>query len=706
MEKLIYSGKRNACPVCNRNHDKDCRWREDESLVFCHTNVEAEYGAEENGYHYTGSARDTWGLWISSEYWWEKPVRPAGKREWAYWSADGNTKLVIVRRTDDGKGNKSIYQDWLVPIGEWREETGLYRLQDCQAAQTRGETVYFVEGEAAADALWSIGLPATTSIAGSANFKNFGRYKEQLDGKLLVICPDRDLKGLQYAEDVEKAFPLASWVYCQPDNPIWRYLPNSGGFDAEDWIQAGATAEDFIDAMGKKQPDLHKRKALADDYDEIMEQVGRILDESTEAGRAEFRVAQYCAQNELRKYGFTPMKLINCYYEYKERNGVLETIEVGDLVKDEELQSQLIRGLLPSGTTILFGAYGGSGKTVLTYQLAGAIATGKPIWDRPVKQGKVLIIQADEPIGSLKRKLQSLGYHGLKDEILFVTRYRQTPNWFRQVSELVKREQIKLIIIDSITAVTAGLGGDRVSSSAGDWLYAWRDLCQDEDCTAIFIHHLSKAGDFRDSSSFVDNVRETWKLIPEEGEADQGKMAKRWNLLIEKSNADLQGRYLVTRSDVKFGWQWEGIANESIRAISDSVLARLRSFGGWESLQTLDRQLGQSTQSAVEFLRRTGFLKTKTIDGVQFYADIDYIEPPEQMALNINGVQEELREADLDDLAGMINHYADENEMSLKSATEAVKLLKGLEMSDVEKRKVWMRLTPKAKELVNLGSKA
>lgn len=714
MDRLVYSSKSNPCPVCGRSHDKDCRWRDGLDMVLCHTHMDGSVGEELNGFHYAGSSRDTWGVWIADELWWEKPIRPAGVRQWEYWTKDSTTRLVTIIRKDDGHGTKNRWQDWNVDKDQWREEVGLYRLEECQKAQSEGQIVVWVEGEPAADALWKIGIPATTSIGGCGQYDVWGSYKGLLDDSLLALSPDRDRKGIEYMERVEQDFPAAQWLYCQPNHPLWCHLTEGGGFDAEDWIDMGATKEQVLTSIGKKNPDVHQKMRRHDDYDTIMETVGKILLESEEQGRAEYRVAKYCQENDLRKMGFTPTKLIAAYREYQEKEGILETVTVEDLlgVEEDDLNSFLITGLLPAGTTVLFGAQGGSGKTVFTYQMAGAIASGTDIWGRKVQQGNVLIIQADEPINSMRRKFRNLGFKNIQDSIQVVTRYRQTTSWFRQVKEMVKRDKIKLIILDSVTAVTAGLGGDRTSSSAGDWMYAWRDMCQDLDCTAIFIHHLSKAGDFRDSSSYVDNVRETWKLTPAQEQQDRGKMAEQWELAIEKSNADLQGRYCMSRNEGVFGWQLEGVTDEAGRTLSKSILAKLDEDLRWHSQQDLNASLGQSTVKWIEQLRRMGMVRHRNLHGIPEYAshNIDGVVKapvqPIKEESNVIGLfdleDHPMSEKEADDAVELINKALSDQ----GDGKGAVELLMSMRLNSEDKALIWGKLSDEAKQVITRASKA
>jgi hypothetical protein len=181
---------------------------------------------------------------------WEKSARPAQRRSWTYTNVE-NTPIIRVNRTDDGNGRRKIWQNPLV-AGATPAELGTtvlpYRYEDCLNSIARGEAVFWGEGEATADALWEIGIPATTTIRGSDGYQS-AQYRDLFPAEALVICPDRDVPGLKYANAIAADYPAANWLYAYPDSGIWDRLPEKGGADLADWIEAGATAEQILAAI-------------------------------------------------------------------------------------------------------------------------------------------------------------------------------------------------------------------------------------------------------------------------------------------------------------------------------------------------------------------------------------------------------------------------------------------------------------------------
>lgn len=186
----------------------------------------------------------------------EKRNRPQQKREWVYCDAEGNP-VAKVLRVDDGSGNKKIWQNYCVD-GQWQRKApagDVGRLLKQSIAPYRwheikdAEQVFWVEGEPLADALWQMGIPATTTIGGCDGLDRYGNYAPLLSGKSLVLCPDMDQPGLKYAKRVAAMAGAVKWVYAFPNDPRWKNLPAKGGIDLLDWIEAGATKEQILNAI-------------------------------------------------------------------------------------------------------------------------------------------------------------------------------------------------------------------------------------------------------------------------------------------------------------------------------------------------------------------------------------------------------------------------------------------------------------------------
>lgn len=170
---------------------------------------------------------------------WQKSPRTAQRQTWDYEGFDGQP-LKRVIRTDTGSGGRKIIQESLVPgikkAADIITPVAPYEYQECLEAQKQGQVVFWVEGEGKADALWELGIPATTTIGGCKNLKNL-EYQGLFDGRLLVIAPDRDKPGVEYALKIHEAYPEAQFAKLPPSDFYWSHLPPDGGADIFDYIQ-------------------------------------------------------------------------------------------------------------------------------------------------------------------------------------------------------------------------------------------------------------------------------------------------------------------------------------------------------------------------------------------------------------------------------------------------------------------------------------
>ena len=218
--------------VCNRDQPPATGW-------------EATKKSDQDGHFYYAPVQE------------KKAIRPAQTRYWEYPARDGSP-LVRVRRIDFGDGRKKDFKqqhwdkdtnDWVTGLGNvQRASIPIYRYADVQKAIANGDYVFIVDGESCADALWTLGLAATTSIGGAGKWRITDT--SDLQGVRVVICPDRDIPGIEDAAKISQYFPEAQWLYCYPDSWAWDNLPKSQGLDVKDWIDdKKLNAQDILNSL-------------------------------------------------------------------------------------------------------------------------------------------------------------------------------------------------------------------------------------------------------------------------------------------------------------------------------------------------------------------------------------------------------------------------------------------------------------------------
>lgn len=260
MEKLINSSKKNPCPVCGRTKDADCRMTTDSAFVLCHTH---QTQTDVNGWVWRGECQKgaSWGQFSRQEKaLWKATKKEVEYHNYTYSDREGKPLIrVTKKRLEDGKkefSQQHIVDGWLTNgCCPDRSLIPIYRYTEVRKAIADGELIWWVEGEDCADALWSLGIPATTSIGGSGGLHSYGKYQDDLAGASIVICPDKDLPGMKYAEGVEAMFrdSIAGWAYAF-DNSLWQHLGENNGPDLADEIrESSLNASDILDKFREKK---------------------------------------------------------------------------------------------------------------------------------------------------------------------------------------------------------------------------------------------------------------------------------------------------------------------------------------------------------------------------------------------------------------------------------------------------------------------
>lgn len=481
----------------------------------------------------------------------EPTFAPAGHRQWTYRTIEGR-QAAQVDRIDYGDGrDKNVrrhQEPSLMPA-----ITPLY-WAECVEQHTRdGGRVFLVEGEDCCDVMRSLGLNAITFIGGSTGYKKELYYDLLFQLRdALVLVPDMDKPGVKLMDAVASDFPEALWCYVQgPNFYYWasERLPDKGGYDIADAIRHGATIERVASWIHRRQAFALTGQALEADVEvnEMLAGLLKVYTETLDLAVRELKVAQYLKTSGLKDLGWTIQRAMRHCAAEQFQQGQVELIDACDLMTLPTKRPRwIIPGFLPAASVVLLGASGGVGKTTLCFQLAKHIAIGQSWSDFPVVPGKVLIISTDESSHDTKEKLQTIDYSGVpRGGVSFIRFWK-----FTQVDlleEKIRQLEPSLVIIDSLTSTTAGLGMDRISSNAGDCLYELRDMAERYECSFLVLHHLNKNDDFRDSTTYVDNVSEAWKLTRDDAKGD---------FLLEyvKSRSSLQGKTVLRRRLENYQW--------------------------------------------------------------------------------------------------------------------------------------------------------
>lgn len=148
------------------------------------------------------------------------------------------------QRKPDGKGG------WTWGTAGVRKV--LYRLPEVLEAIASGRPIALVEGEKDANALWTIGIPATCSPGGAAKPGQVAKwrreYSELLRAADLVVLNDNDEAGRAHAEaTASTSAGIAKSVRRLDLEKHWPEMPDKA--DVSDWLAAGHKREELDNLM-------------------------------------------------------------------------------------------------------------------------------------------------------------------------------------------------------------------------------------------------------------------------------------------------------------------------------------------------------------------------------------------------------------------------------------------------------------------------
>jgi hypothetical protein len=158
------------------------------------------------------------------------------------------------------------------------------------------------------------------------------------------------------------------------------------------------------------------------------------------------------------------------------------------------LESKLewqIEGVVARSSISLIASESGTGKTWLAYFMAGCVAHGRPFIGRPVRQGRVLYIDGENPLFVVKQRLHDLGIQ--ETENLTIWGHWNTAPPPGPDSPLVRefaRIEGGLIIYDSL--VEFHTGSEQSSTETRMFMRHFRGLANLGACVVI-LHNTGKA---------------------------------------------------------------------------------------------------------------------------------------------------------------------------------------------------------------------
>lgn len=277
---------------------------------------------------------------------------------------------------------------------------------------------------------------------------------------------------------------------------------------AFDWNKYIADLEAEIHAAvdGKKAQERHERVRL---------ELSALLKETDPLKALDAK--KFIAQ----RYGYkiAEIEQLLRYLDQSARLPKLRTLSLEELFSmPQQGIDYVIPGMLPVGECALLVASPKAGKSLLAYDAAFAVATGEDTFlGETVKQGKVLIIQCDESIGSATGRLIKRGFR--KEDTANV-QFMDSFNIFQlvELEERLEAFRPDLVVIDSLRRISIGTGVSENSAEFADAVYKVKELLFRYNAAGILIHHTNKNQDalgverVRGSSAIAGAVWGVWEM--------------------------------------------------------------------------------------------------------------------------------------------------------------------------------------------------
>jgi len=266
--KETSSGHQFKCPAHDDKHPSGhIEAKSDRVLVHCHAGCGPEEIMSAIGLEmsdlFVEDVDDSWDPWDGTEV-----------AVYTYTDADGNPRFQVVRYEmrdpeHPAYGEKKFLQRRYAPDDPEAGQKGcpdgyvwglediqkvLFNLPQVLSAIEEGDVVWFVEGEKDVQTLQQHGLTATCNPGGASKGDNPGRkftseMANSLEGADLVIVPDNDETGRQFANSVAKrAHPKVDQVRRLELSEV----PKGG--DVTDYLENGHSVEELQDRASETEP--------------------------------------------------------------------------------------------------------------------------------------------------------------------------------------------------------------------------------------------------------------------------------------------------------------------------------------------------------------------------------------------------------------------------------------------------------------------
>ena len=380
---------------------------------------------------------------------------------------------------------------------------------------------------------------------------------------------------------------INDWDKHNPCEAVWKSFKGSGRgigsliHDADEVdpkrLRFSPISKDIVD---KAQNELLVRtRRVKMSFQEVKKEYMRICEEVADPGEQDFLMHQLAVDNEFKDLE----RLESCLMSSEAFDLGSEEMTASELDAEDLSRSYVIPEILPTPAVLLLYGAGGDGKSMAAWALAKHISLGFPFEVQnnvvPIKKGKVLILNADQPKVQLREQLREQDYK-MDNNTVVINGFQIKREYY--FAQLIKKHKPTLVVIDSLIGSSAGRAFDENKSSFASPLYRLTNNNGHSfpATTILVIHHANKQGGFRGTSSIRDAVDETWKLSKPDKELSEQLGTNTRIIRVEKSRFSRMGSCLLLKqlSDLSFELKdyKPKVENSSPASIIDRILEKLR----------------------------------------------------------------------------------------------------------------------------------
>ena len=287
------------------------------------------------------------------------------------------------------------------------------------------------------------------------------------------------------------------------------------------------------------------------EFNKMVEQI-RGIESIPDEGVREFKLERLS-----RRFKISKNSMMNCYYKALINQTPFIAYGVEDLGQlCQNVKDWLVSGWIPKSVVLLLHAMGGAGKSLLLYELIECIAKGQPWNGYPVSQGRVLVLQSDEPVVVTVERMVEVRQL-TNDHPVQVVPGWQVENMARLEAYLKEGKEsgdpITFCMIDSVTSINRNTMISENDTEYARFMLKLNDLGDRYGCTFAVIHHSNSEGESRGTKALFNSASEVWGLtVADESSGERV-------LRVQKTRMGRPpGRYKLQFDEETYGFRYIG----------------------------------------------------------------------------------------------------------------------------------------------------